>query len=49
MRCLALYGRNQTWTPEVIRTIPLKHWHWLPTLWAALAELNNSDRPGSKR
>jgi hypothetical protein len=49
VRCLSLYGRNQAWTPEVIRSIPLRHWRYLPTLWEALAEMQNPERPGNKR
>ena len=28
--------------------MPLRHWKYLPTLWAALAEMQNPDRPGNK-
>ena len=48
VQCIALYGRNQNWSPEVIRSIPLRHWRYLPTLWEALAEMSNPDRPGNK-
>ena len=48
VQCLGLYSRNTTWTPEVIRSIPLRHWRYLPTVWAALAEIQNPDRPGNK-
>jgi hypothetical protein len=49
VRCIALYARNQNWTPDVIRSIPLRHWRYLPTLWEALAAMQDPDRPGNKR
>jgi hypothetical protein len=47
VNCLALYSRNTTWTPDVIRSMPLRHWKWLPVMWAAVAEMQNPDRPGN--
>jgi hypothetical protein len=45
VRCLALYARNTTWTPDVIASVPLRQWRYLPTLFAIVAALNDPDRP----
>jgi hypothetical protein len=49
VQCLSLYSRNQAWTPEVIRSVPLRHWKWLPTLWECLAAMQDENRPGNAR
>jgi hypothetical protein len=49
VRCLSLYARNENWSPEAVRSVPLRQWRWLPALWECLSEMQNPDRPGNKR
>jgi hypothetical protein len=47
--CLSLLARNTTWTPEVIRQVPLRQWRYLPVLFEIVAEMSNPERPGNGR
>ena len=47
MRCLSLYAKNTTWTYDVICSIPLRQWRYLPVVWWALEQMQDPRRPGN--